>query len=402
MRITCPTCAAQYDVNENDIAFTGQEVQCSECMTVWTQTRSGEVENAHAADALIEEPEVEAVEPAQASPEWATISELAEETQAEADEISDVEEIEVEVQSKTAEANEEPKIEDEYPAPEEPVLVDEAVSPIVEDTPAEVTEDSVDETEANTKQDEPESADADYTPPDEMPPIQGAPAASDEAEPIFPAPDEDERPWETEEIRDDELTGFVWSDPTKAETDEDIAEPAHTDDDEKPDPVDDSSTFEDAANGSLEEIDDSDIARALKAQMEIEDELESNPEQAKRDLEAVPEELGGRRSRAPDMDALKSSVRAKSVDLTKDELQEAKPARRFRRGFVLTLVLFAALAAVYVLRGQIGEAIPAVQPYLETYATLVDTLRAQAEGLVNTAWALILQGFDWVMAKISG
>ncbi|MEE9453713.1 MAG: zinc-ribbon domain-containing protein [Paracoccaceae bacterium] len=43
MRITCPSCAAQYDVEENDISSSGQEVQCSDCQTVWMQERDGSV-----------------------------------------------------------------------------------------------------------------------------------------------------------------------------------------------------------------------------------------------------------------------------------------------------------------------------------------------------------------------
>ena len=68
MRITCPTCSAQYDVDESNISLAGQEVQCSECLTVWTQTRSGEVSGAHATTALAdgsdiaENVEVDAVE----------------------------------------------------------------------------------------------------------------------------------------------------------------------------------------------------------------------------------------------------------------------------------------------------------------------------------------------------
>ena len=309
-------------------------------------------------------------------------------------------------------------------APESSVLTEESVSPDAEDSPIAMSEPLSDEADEETKpdevdttldddaidpeaevsssddKDEQKTSDADFMPADDIPPIQDALFASDDAEPVFPAPDEDDRPWEATAIKDEDLKDFVWEDPTDPETGD--PEPGHTDEDEQPVPADESATFEDATNGALEEIDDSDIARALKAQMEVEDQLEKNPKPAQRDIEAVPAELGGLRSRAPDLDALKSSVRAKSVDLTKDELQEAKPARRFRRGFVLTLVLFTAFAAVYVLRGKIVEALPAALPYLETYAALVDTLRAQAEVLTKTVWTLVLQGFDWVMAKISG
>ena len=55
MRITCPTCSTQYEVDEKDISFTGQDVQCSECMTIWTQSRNGEATNPRKADELTDE-----------------------------------------------------------------------------------------------------------------------------------------------------------------------------------------------------------------------------------------------------------------------------------------------------------------------------------------------------------
>lgn len=55
MRITCPNCSTQYEVEENDISFSGQDVQCSECMTIWTQSRNGEATNPRMADDLVED-----------------------------------------------------------------------------------------------------------------------------------------------------------------------------------------------------------------------------------------------------------------------------------------------------------------------------------------------------------
>lgn len=43
MRITCPSCAAQYEVDAEDISPTGQEFQCSDCLNIWEQSRDGSV-----------------------------------------------------------------------------------------------------------------------------------------------------------------------------------------------------------------------------------------------------------------------------------------------------------------------------------------------------------------------
>lgn len=149
-------------------------------------------------------------------------------------------------------------------------------------------------------------------------------------------------------------------------------------------------------------MDDDLIAAALNEQMAIEDALDDAPRPEARDVASIPVELGGARARTPNVDALKESVRTKSVKLTKEEEKEQVPARRFRRGLSLILLIFVIFLAVYALQARIVEYLPAAEPYLETYASYVDILRANAEIFAAKTWALILQGVDWVMAKISG
>ncbi|MCK4861151.1 MAG: zinc-ribbon domain-containing protein, partial [Rhodobacteraceae bacterium] len=69
MRITCPTCSTQYDVDESDIAVTGQDVQCTECMTIWTQARSGEATNPRSAGEIAGDSEETFVEQGETSAE---------------------------------------------------------------------------------------------------------------------------------------------------------------------------------------------------------------------------------------------------------------------------------------------------------------------------------------------
>lgn len=62
MRITCPNCAAQYEVGAGLISEDGRDVQCSACGHTWMQFGDGRVEKApdeDAPDAVAEEPEPE-------------------------------------------------------------------------------------------------------------------------------------------------------------------------------------------------------------------------------------------------------------------------------------------------------------------------------------------------------
>lgn len=52
MLISCPSCAAQYEVDKQDISVSGQEVQCSDCLTIWVQARDGSIVDARTSDAL--------------------------------------------------------------------------------------------------------------------------------------------------------------------------------------------------------------------------------------------------------------------------------------------------------------------------------------------------------------
>ena len=404
MRITCPTCSTQYDVDENDIAFTGQDVQCTECMTVWTQTRSGEASNARLADALDgdkeQTPEVEKkVDVAQED----AISPIAVEDEDEdedatrddqEDEITAPEELEETKSDATLDSPEDDEPEGNSVEPETSVD-DDNENPIWKEIAALAKE-------ARAESEGESTSESDYSPPDDQPPIQSSPVIPDEAEPAIDTPDEDDRPWEVAAESDESFSDFVWSDPSKESATEAETDGAATDGDEdgsldqsKPE----FTPLTDTSGGPLGKMDDDLIAAALNEQMAIEDALEYAPQPAGRDISDVPVELGGPRSRIPNVEALKNSVRSKSVELTPDELQEQVPARRFRRGVTLILLIFVVLGAIYISRATITEYVPAIGPYLETYATYVDLLRAKAEVLGAYVWDSITQGYDLVIAR---
>ena len=58
MRLICPNCDAQYEVDDNAIPQAGRDVQCSNCGHAWFQERAPDPEDASAA--LYREPESEA------------------------------------------------------------------------------------------------------------------------------------------------------------------------------------------------------------------------------------------------------------------------------------------------------------------------------------------------------
>ncbi len=416
MRITCPTCSTQYDVDENDIAFTGQDVQCSECMTIWTQARNGETSNTRLADEVVENSDEISTAPEETSvtetPDIEGVSSYFDvDTENEPAELEEVEEVEIIPFRDTNEFIERGK-------PDGNDMPDDTEEPVeLADTEADTeTDDAEDgdndegaiwkriEALAQEAREDTEGeipTESDSPPPDDMPPIQSSPVIPDTIEPTLEAPEEDDRPWEAPAEADEGFSDFVWSDPLK-DNDEEGAD-NHTD--SAPDDVIEQdepevpTLVEDATDTHLEQVSDDLIAAALSEQMAIEDALESAPQPEERDISSIPVELGGPRARVPNVEALKTSVRSKSVTLTKEERAAKAPTRRFRRGFTLILLAFVILAAIYVANGKITEALPAIGPFMETYVSLVDFLRIKAELLGSSVWTLSMQGFDWVMAK---
>lgn len=412
MRITCPTCSTQYEVDENDISFSGQDVQCSECMTIWTQARGGEATNPRSADSIVSEDKsdddvADVSEAPDEAPEEETVSDLnfpdePEEAPVKFDypDIADSPE-----EDTPAVAVEEPEDEAPEAVPTEPEAeiaeptqdtdddIDDDENPIWKEIAA-LAQEASDDAAKNS------SEESQYTPPDSIPPIQETPVVPDEQEPIAKTASEGERPWEAAaEAEEEGFSDFVWNDPSKEDDEPEEESPKE----DEANPGDTRFTpLADTAAGKLDDMDDDVIAAALNEQMAIEDELEGAPQPEGRDIANIPVELGGPRRRTPNVDALKDSVRSKSVKLTKEEEQEQVPARRFRRGLSLILLIFVILLAVYVSENQIVEYLPAAGPYLETYGSYVDILRANAEVFAANMWELILQGVDWVKAKIDG
>ena len=381
MRITCPTCSTQYDVEENDIAFTGQDVQCTECMTVWTQARNGEATNPRLGDALAEDDEEfasheEVEEEVDVSREDASVFITDEDTQD--DDIAEPEDLEATPTEAETDDIEDAILEGETVESDD----GETEDPIWKEIAALALD-------ARADKDSESVTEPAYFPPDDMPPIQSAPVVPNKAEPEVDLPEDENRPWDVDAETEKGFSDFVWNDPSNETVDDDSAD--HEESDITPQT--------DTSDASLEGMNDDLIAAALNEQMAIEDALEDAPKPAGRDISDVPVELGGPRARVPNVEALKSSVRSKAVKLTSEELEEKVPARRFRRGIALILLIFVILGAIYTSRNTITEYVPALGPYLETYASFVDLLRAKSEVLGAYIWGLLTQGYDWMIVK---
>jgi len=236
---------------------------------------------------------------------------------------------------------------------------------------------------------------------EQSPPIQSEPVIVGDVPANPTENDDDEHPWEVSAQDDDEFSDFIWSDPSKSpenspevEEDFDVSTLSET-----------IPTLDESKGNGVKneiEIDDDELSKILNEQMAIEDNLDGGPTPSGIAVDGVPEELIGRRARVPDINALKTSLLSTSIPLTEEEFAVLKPVRRFRRGFLLAILIFLIFLSVYVGRTQLGNLVPAIAPILDSYASVVDFLRLKAEALNDTIITLFGQGVDWVMVKING
>ncbi len=379
MRITCPSCGAQYDVDDNDISFAGQDVQCSECLKVWVQRRDGSIEETDG-------------DSAPATAETAT-----------------------EKMAAQVEANPPAEVETAIPdGADSPFYVydDSGLSFVDEIIAAET---GADTEKPDLEDDTRQNGDVDPA----MPPVQDPPATHGDV----PIQDVGGSPYPWEEIA--EAENAASADNTDAESDaesvEGVAAPSSS---ETPELLPDTPAqidipesalklVEDVDEQALEELiadpgldeddkfDEQALLKAFRSQIEVEEKLAASPSQVE-EIDEIPEELIGKRARVPDIDAIKESVRWNGSGLSDEAMIMLKPRRYFRRGFILSMVLFTIAAAVYVLNAQIATLVPAAAPALDIYVGLVDIVRTVAAKIGNLVIDWTKQGFDWVMAKVNG
>ena len=378
MRLICPSCGAQYEVDESVIPETGRDVQCSNCGHAWFQSRTEAAPEAE--EAAVEEGAPPPVEPdADAAADDAGAAPDAAEVEAEA----------------ASEAEEPPLAEDEA-EPEEVVQAE--VTPEADETAeAEAKPDTVETPEAEAKPDAAETPEAEAAPKaEDTPEVQATPKPLDivkkvdeaqgSAPPPSPAPDD--------------------AAADAAEAASQPAAPAESyDDDDEPLPV--------APKPELKrrKLDDT-VLGVLREEAERENRvrkvedaaLESQPDLG---LAAMADASGdktrdrvvrvrgdeddldddalvaraSRRELLPDIEEIKSTLRATSergdepASIDAPETLARRNRSGFRRGFAVSLLIALVAVLVYLLAPTISASVPALEPALTSYVEGVNAAR---------------------------
>jgi len=413
MRITCPNCHAQYDVDPAMIPEAGRDVQCSSCAHTWFQTRAVEVE----ADDMQDDAA-------------AQIAETAEE-HAGADDDRLPEEIEAEAAAGAAEDEgetwdevaPEPEAGDEEPWAEEPEARDTGDFADA-GAPEEGAEDKVADG----------AADGDPLDDDAAEPADDAPGPTGEASP--PAEAEEVREDPNDHLRaamdrppDDVLEREpVESEAYRATMRDAVSQPGTAPETSSPPDADDG----DGETGTTDApgpVLDREVADILREEAEFEanrrrvDDAppafdlqgdlaldEGSPSKALRERldrmrgDGVPDATvgagavaagvdypgAGRRDRLPDIEEINSTLRPGSGEREPEapvSPAEIAATRRsgFRTGFATIVLLTALLVGAYVYAPQIVRAVPASEGAMISFVESANTVRDRIDGLMARA-----------------
>jgi len=276
MRLICPNCDAQYEVDDSVIPENGRDVQCSNCGHTWFQNAAGWEDEAVAVEEEVAapqaEPEPESDEPvAPEIPETADLSETSSSEQPEADQPDQI-------------------IEEDTPSDVPPRVLEEDVSSILRE-----------EAERETAQ------------------------------------------------RANENVGL--------ETQPDLGLDEQTDD-HAPDVKDRMARL----RGLDDDLGASTAATAVAG--------------------------GHRADMLPDIEEINSTLTASAEDVgdgSEQAIQETQQRRGFRRGFAITILIFAMLCLIYIFAPRIAEVVPGAGPVLASYVDWVNTLRAAVDNLMQSA-----------------
>lgn len=84
----------------------------------------------------------------------------------------------------------------------------------------------------------------------------------------------------------------------------------------------------------------------------------------------------------------RQEVRSVQADLDEDD----DPSGGFGRGFLLVLVIFAIAAGLYVFAPQLADALPQLQAPLDTYVSMIDTVRTWLNAQVASLMEMVTGG----------
>lgn len=373
MRLVCPNCEAKYEVPEDAIPETGRDVQCANCGHAWYQMRArAAVAEPVAAAPVVAPPIAKAPEPVPPAPA--------------------------------------PEPEPE-PEPEPLAAPEVAVTPEPEPLAPEI------ETEP------------DVAVPDPEPDLVPDPVAETSEVAVEPVAD----PVVEVAVEADPVVDPVVEPLAEvAETLAEVAEPEPLDAPVLADPVPE--TAEDT-DGSLAEasaalaaapaayaVDESvlailreeaereaqarrsDFARPLEVQPDLG--IDAAAAMTKKSVEVVSADAGmhgaaedsddrhgGRKTRLPDVEEINSTLRPAEqlVGEGQDETMAVAAEGRssFRTGFLMVMVVAILGAALYISADALAQAVPALEGVLKSYVGMVDGLRLQLDGLMQSATVAI-------------
>ncbi|MEJ2029203.1 MAG: zinc-ribbon domain-containing protein [Maritimibacter sp.] len=379
MRLICPNCGAQYEVDDRVIPENGRDVQCSACGHGWYQMRKDlVVSSEEELDASAAEPEAEPAPEAEPSAEPEPETAAAAESEPEAEFAPDLGD---EAEEDTASDLDEPIVDaPEYDGEER---FDEQPEPELEDEPVD------------------QPAEEDEAAPDETPEDETAEIVTqDDAEPEGDAPDEvsqdegdEELQDESDEDEDEETsTPIVPARPPRS-IDEGIRsvlreeaqremEARESERGRSPEPMEMQSDL------GLDAGDSSDEARRreARARMAKMRGLDDEPPEADFDMaNEAPEPRAQGRDLFPDIEEINSTLDShETSDAGGAEEDEEVSKRGFSRGFFLVIFLAALLLTLYLIAPQLAEKVPALKPALVVYVDIMNSLRAMFDTLLRS------------------
>jgi predicted Zn finger-like uncharacterized protein len=335
MRLVCPNCGAQYEVDDRVMPEGGRDVQCSNCGHAWFFTpprpATTKAEDKPEPKIGVPTPSAPAAEEAPASepePEQSPTTESTPEVEpdAEAQESDDVAEVENEA------------------APE-------SGSDEVE----------VESDEAKVEASEPE-AEAEAEAEAEIEPVDAGDGDDDDAE-VTPMPAAAPRKEVSKEVKQ------ILQEEAKQELRAREAESHGLE------------TQTDLGLDAVQKNNDEELAARIR-QMEV-DAAAAEEEVEEKDLRS--------RDMLPDIEEINSTLDTPDgaddtrIDLGPMAGESASGGKGFRRGFSLTILLAVLLVSLYVLAPQISERFPQAQGALDQYTTMGDSVRLWLEGAMQSA-----------------
>lgn len=343
MRLICPNCSAQYEIDATLIPDEGRDVQCSNCGHTWFELPPAPP--AFAEDAQEDAPEPSEMEASEA-PEPA-VEESADDPAPE---------------DSWVEPEEEPEpVHDAEPEPEpEPEVAEAAPEDASEDVSEE--EDDTDDgrsAAARAVAEASENAEIDTPEPD---PFAAAAAAG--------------QAFERNRATDHTALGIL-----REEAEREIAQrraPPRT-------------GIETQTDLSLDDVEQSDEpSRALRARMAREEREEAE--------EKLPETTGAsdprvqsieqgidesRRDLLPDIDEINSSLKARKAAAQRAMSEEVDRRRGFRSGFLTMILLTVLLLIAYAWAPAIASAVPSLEGPLTGYVDMANGVRDWLDGLIG-------------------